>query len=103
MSLYYEASEIIANGEKKGGSLKSRIFGAKGLKNPPAKLYALTVESLKWSPYLKEVIERSGLLDSETKVPALGSQILLHSLNISSSHRLLLSYWCMICCYRKEE
>jgi putative methyltransferase len=68
MSLYYEASSVLANEEKKGGSLKSRVYGSKNLKNPPAKVYALLAESLKWSPVLKEVIERSELLKIERKV-----------------------------------
>jgi len=69
MSLYYEASTILANEAQTGGSLKSRIFnGSHDAKNPPAKLYALFIESLKWSPYLKEVIERSELLKIERKV-----------------------------------
>ena len=68
MSLYFEASSILSNEDRKGGSLKSRVFGAKGLKNPSAKVYALLVESLKWSPILKDVIERSELLKFERKV-----------------------------------
>jgi putative methyltransferase len=68
MSLYYETSTIVANDESKGGTLKSRIFGAKGLKNPAAKIYALAAESTKWSEHLREVIERSELLKLERKV-----------------------------------
>jgi putative methyltransferase len=68
MSLYYEASAILTNQDKKGGSLKSRVFAAKDLKNPATKVYALLVETLKWSPVLKEVIERSEVLRLERKV-----------------------------------
>ena len=68
MSLYYEASSLLSNEEKRGGSLKSRVFGRKVLRNPPVKVYALLVESLKWSPILKDVIERSDILKLERKV-----------------------------------
>jgi putative methyltransferase len=67
MSLYYEATAILANKEKKGGSLKSRVYGDKSLKNAPSKLFALLVQSLKWSPILKEIIERSELLKIERR------------------------------------
>lgn len=79
MSFYYEASGILANERQIGGSLKSRVFnGSKDLKTPPAKLYALLIESLKWSPYLKEVIERSEILKFELKV-SLNYSIRLYS------------------------
>jgi putative methyltransferase len=68
MSLYYEAISLLTNEEKRGGSLKSRVYGSKDVKNPPAKLYALLVESLKWSLFLKQVIERSEILKLEKKV-----------------------------------
>jgi putative methyltransferase len=68
MSLYYEASSILSNEDNKGGSLKSRVFAAKDLKNPPTKVYALLMETLKWSPILKDVIERSEVLKLERKV-----------------------------------
>ena len=68
MSLYHEATTLLTNIDNKGGSLKSRVFAAKDLKNPSTKLYALLAESLKWSPILKDVIERSGILKLERKV-----------------------------------
>ena len=67
MSLYYEASSLIgSNGEQ--GSLKARVYNTKDLKTSPAQLYAVLSEATKWSPILKEVIEKSGLLDHERKV-----------------------------------
>lgn len=68
MSLYFEASSILSNEDKQSGSLKSRVFGRKDLKSPPTKIYALLAESLKWSPFLKEVIEKSDVLRLEKKV-----------------------------------
>ena len=68
MSLYYEASAILANTESKGGSLKNRIFGKKDLKSPPGAIYALVAETSKWSVVLKDVIEKSGILKLEKKV-----------------------------------
>lgn len=66
MSLYHETAQILAD-TSRGGSLKNRVFGKKGLKSPPGQVYALAVESCRWSGVLKEVIEGSGLL-SERKV-----------------------------------
>lgn len=66
MSLYHETAQILSD-TSRGGSLKNRVFGKKGLKSPPGQVYALAVESCRWSEVLKEVIEGSGLL-SERKV-----------------------------------
>lgn len=66
MSLYHEAAAILTNPE--GGSLKSRVFGAKNLKSPPAQVYALALETCKWSAILKEVVDNSQLLNHERKV-----------------------------------
>lgn len=68
MSLYHEAAEILTGSSSEGGSLKSRVFKKKGLKSPPNQVYALVLESCKWSPILKEVIEKSELLKFERKV-----------------------------------
>ena len=68
MSLYYEASDILANAEEKGGSLKNRIFGKKDLKSSPGAIFALVAETTKWSSVLKEVIEKSEILKLEKKV-----------------------------------
>lgn len=71
MSLYHEAAEILTGSSSEGGSLKSRVFKKKGLKSPPNQVYALVLESCKWSPILKEVIEKSELLKLERKVSIL--------------------------------
>jgi putative methyltransferase len=68
MSLYTDAAKAISNPEKTGGSLTSRIYNGKTWQNPPAKIYALVSETTKWSPILKDVIERSELLKFEKKV-----------------------------------
>lgn len=68
MSLYFEAAAILANEDKIGGSLKSRIFKKKDLKSSPGQLFAIIAESSKWSPVLKDVIEKTGLLAEERKV-----------------------------------
>lgn len=66
MSLYYAATEALANPKEIGGSLKSRIYGQ--AQNSPAQIYALITETAKWSRILKEVIERSELLQLEKRV-----------------------------------
>lgn len=68
MSLYYEAAAVLANPDKIGGSLKSRIYKNKDLKSSPAQLFALIAEASKWSIVLKDVLERSNLLAEEKKV-----------------------------------
>lgn len=71
MSLYHETAALLLNESSvtHGGSLKSRVFGSesKKLKSPPAQVYALALESSKWSSILKEVIENSQLLQNERK------------------------------------
>lgn len=68
MSLYHEAAEVLSASSSQGGSLKSRIFKKKNLKSSPNQLYALVLESCKWSLVLKEVIEKTELLKHERKV-----------------------------------
>lgn len=68
MSLYHEAAEILLSVGSSGGSLRTQVFGKKGLKSPPAQVYALAVESARWSGVLKEVIEASEILKFERKV-----------------------------------
>lgn len=69
MSLYIEASSILT---ETSGSLKSRIYHRNAsqipLKSPPARLYALIIETLKHQEILNEVIEKSGILALERKV-----------------------------------
>jgi 25S rRNA (cytosine2278-C5)-methyltransferase len=67
MSLYHEAAEILSMPASAGG-LKTRVFKKDGLKSPPGQLYALTLETSKWSSVLKEVIEKSDILRHERKV-----------------------------------
>ncbi|KAF1979996.1 S-adenosyl-L-methionine-dependent methyltransferase [Bimuria novae-zelandiae CBS 107.79] len=80
MSLYYEAADVLANSEKTGGSLKSRIYKNKDRKNSPAQLFALISEASKWSPVLKDVIERCGLLAEEKKLTPTLALLLTHDL-----------------------
>jgi putative methyltransferase len=68
MSLYYEAADVLTAPTNTGGSLKSRIFSKKDLKSQPAQIYALAIETCKWSTVLKEVIEKADILRHERKV-----------------------------------
>ncbi|MCJ1437474.1 hypothetical protein MMC27_006861 [Xylographa pallens] len=80
MSLYYEAVSFIEPSALQTYSLKSRIYNAKNLKSTPAQIFALVSEASKWSPILKEVVEKSQLLLHERKLsPALGL-LLVHDL-----------------------
>ncbi|EPE36749.1 S-adenosyl-L-methionine-dependent methyltransferase [Glarea lozoyensis ATCC 20868] len=80
MSLYHETAEFLTSSSASGGSLKSRIFGKKDLKSQPAQVYALAIESSKWSAILKEVIERTDLLRLERKITPVLSVLLVHDL-----------------------
>ncbi len=71
MSLYYEAATYLSPSDEQTFSLKSRLYSAKGLKSKPSQLYALITEASKWSAILKEVVEKSQLLNYERKVVAL--------------------------------
>lgn len=68
MSLYHETAEILSQPSSTGGNLKTRIFSNKALKSPQQQIYALALESCKWSAVLKEVIEAADLLKLERKV-----------------------------------
>lgn len=80
MSLYYEAADLLTAPTNAGGSLKSRIFSKKDLKSQPAQIYALAIETCKWSSVLKEVVENAGLLRLERKVTPILSLLLVHDL-----------------------
>ena len=84
MSLYHETAEFLTAPTNVGGSLKSRIFSKKDLKSQPAQIYALAIESCKWSSVLKEVIEKADILRVERKVR-------LINLSISCSNEFLLN------------
>lgn len=68
MSLYYDAAALLQNDVGAGGSLKNRTYANKSSKHPPAKVFALITKTTLWSPYLKEVIDASGILKVERKV-----------------------------------
>ncbi|KAK2003634.1 NOL1/NOP2/sun family protein [Colletotrichum falcatum] len=78
MSLYHETAEILSASPDHGGSLKSRVFGKKGLKSPPAQVYALALETCKWSAVLKEVVEAAELLRHERKLTPVLALLLVH-------------------------
>ncbi|KAG9232563.1 S-adenosyl-L-methionine-dependent methyltransferase [Amylocarpus encephaloides] len=80
MSLYHETAEFLTSSASSGGSLKSRIFSKEDLKSQPAQIYALAIESCKWSSVLKEVIENADILKLERKVTSILSVLLVHDL-----------------------
>ncbi|VCU39472.1 Bgt-136 [Blumeria graminis f. sp. tritici] len=79
MSLYYEAASLFAN-PSTSGSLRSQIFKNPALKAPPAQIYALAVQTCKWSSVLREVIENANFLKIERKVTPTLSLFLVHDL-----------------------
>ncbi|OLN83069.1 25S rRNA (cytosine-C(5))-methyltransferase rcm1 [Colletotrichum chlorophyti] len=83
MSLYHETAEILSASPDHGGSLKSRVFGKRGLKSPPAQVYALALETCKWSGVLKEVIEAADILRHERKITPVLALLLVHDFLLS--------------------
>ncbi|KAI1637668.1 S-adenosyl-L-methionine-dependent methyltransferase [Biscogniauxia mediterranea] len=83
MSLYHETADILSAPASAGGNLKTRIFGKKDLKSPQQQVYALALETCKWSPVLKEVIENSELLRHERKLSPVLALLLVHDFLLS--------------------
>ncbi|KAI9657288.1 MAG: hypothetical protein M1829_006933 [Trizodia sp. TS-e1964] len=83
MSLYHEAAVIISQLSSPNGSLKSRIYNNKTLKSSPAHIYAIVSETVKWNAALKEVIERSQLLEIERKLTPTLALLLVHDFLLS--------------------
>ncbi|KAF3064393.1 25S rRNA (cytosine-C(5))-methyltransferase rcm1 [Daldinia childiae] len=83
MSLYHETADILSATPSTGGNLKTRIFGKKDLKSPQQQVYALALETCKWSPVLKEVIDNSDLLRYERKLSPLLALLLVHDFILS--------------------
>ncbi|ORY70060.1 NOL1/NOP2/sun family protein [Pseudomassariella vexata] len=78
MSLYHETAEVLSASGPAGGNLKTRIFGKKDLKTSQQQIYALAVETCKWSPVLKEVIENADILRVERKLNPILAVLLVH-------------------------
>ncbi|KAI1739851.1 S-adenosyl-L-methionine-dependent methyltransferase [Xylaria scruposa] len=87
MSLYHETADILSAPPSTGGNLKTRIFGNrqknKKLKSPPQQIYALALETCKWSSVLKEVIDTSELLRHERKLTPILALLLAHDFLLS--------------------
>lgn len=81
MAVYYDAVSVLSIPSDAAGSLKSRIFSNNlGLKSQPAQIYALIIETCKWSLVLKEVIEKAKLLELEKKLTPVLALLLVHDL-----------------------
>lgn len=83
MSLYHEAASVLGTDTSAGGNLRSRVFGKKDLKSPPTQVYALALETCKWSPVLSEIIDNSQLLQHEKKVSIFMNQNELHATDMA--------------------
>ncbi|KAI0997783.1 hypothetical protein K3495_g10407 [Podosphaera aphanis] len=77
MSLYHTTAEILTLGTC---SLRSQIFKKIESKSQAAQIYALAVETCKWSLVLKEVIENADFLRAEPKLTPILSVLLVHDL-----------------------
>ncbi|KAG6000784.1 hypothetical protein E4U21_005018 [Claviceps maximensis] len=105
MSLYHEAADILATSSQhhQGGSLKSRVFGRKNLKSPPNQLYALVLETCKWSSVLKEVIEGAELLRHERKLTPTLALLLVHDLLLAKGGIALPQSHGLRCCIDRHK
>ncbi|KAI0156654.1 S-adenosyl-L-methionine-dependent methyltransferase [Hypoxylon sp. FL1284] len=81
MSLYHETADVLS--APAGGNLKTRIFTNKDLKSPQQQVYALALETCKWSPVLKGVIDNSDILRHERKLSPMLALLLVHDLLLS--------------------
>ncbi|KAI0481027.1 S-adenosyl-L-methionine-dependent methyltransferase [Xylariaceae sp. FL0804] len=78
MSLYHETADVLSAPSSAGGNLKTRVFGRRDLKSPRQQVYALALETCKWSSVLKDVIESSDLLNHERKLTPVLALLLTH-------------------------
>lgn len=78
MSLYHEAASVLQQDPSTGGNLRSRVFNKKDLKSPPNQVYALALETCKWSAVLAEVIDHSQVLKHEKKLTPILALLLVH-------------------------
>ncbi|EFX00368.1 nol1 nop2 sun domain containing protein [Grosmannia clavigera kw1407] len=116
MSLYHEAAAALMAPAADGGNLKTRIFGPRSgpdprkaaekgrsslastatsasgatkpaAKAPPAQVYALAIETTKWSAVLSEIVDAAGLLVLERRrLPSpVMALLLVHDLLLSRS------------------
>ncbi|KAK5945107.1 hypothetical protein PMZ80_002311 [Knufia obscura] len=77
MALYYDAASVLSS-EGGQGSLKSRIYGPSTVKSNPTQIYALISETAKRDVFLKDVLDRAGLLQDEPKLTPLLALLLCH-------------------------
>ncbi|PSR81114.1 S-adenosyl-L-methionine-dependent methyltransferase [Coniella lustricola] len=80
MSLYHETASILDGDAPTGGNLRSRVFNNKDIKSPRGQIYALAVETCKWSSVLAEVVDNSQLLQCERKLTPVLALLLVHDL-----------------------
>jgi len=76
MSLYHEAAAVLSSGPASaGGNLRARVFGNKTLTSSPTQVYALALETCKWSRVLRDVVENAHILQHEKKVRGCGTRV----------------------------
>ncbi|ODV82662.1 hypothetical protein CANARDRAFT_178305 [[Candida] arabinofermentans NRRL YB-2248] len=92
MNIYKEAEQFIVTNPKKG-SLQNRIFDAakeKKIKSNPKQIYALVSSTLKYKPFILQIIKKSKLLTLEKKSKLTESMaiLLVHDLLFSKGGRI---------------
>lgn len=90
MNLYREAERFLTSNQKEG-SLQTRIFNAsrnKQIKTDPRHVYALVSSTLKYKPYILEIIKKAKLLKEEKQIKETQALLLVHDLLFTRSGRI---------------
>lgn len=91
MLLYIEAARFISTNPK-NGSLQTHIFGAakhKRMRSNPKHVFALVSSTLKYKPFIVEIIKNSRLLKpGKSQIPPDVAILLVHDLLFTKSGRL---------------
>lgn len=90
MNLYREAEKFLTSNQKEG-SLQTRIFNAsknKQLKTDPKHVYALVSSTLKYKPFILEIIKKAQLLKEEKQIKESQALLLVHDLLFTRSGRI---------------
>ncbi|KAG7824614.1 hypothetical protein KL909_001836 [Ogataea angusta] len=91
MKLYYEASRFLD--DSKSGSLQNRVFAAardRKIQSDPKHVYALVLSTLKYRPFLAQIIRKCKLLELEkkSKLTEPLALLLVHDLLLSKGGRI---------------
>ncbi|CCH43644.1 putative methyltransferase [Wickerhamomyces ciferrii] len=91
MSNLYKEAERFLTPNQKEGSLQTRVFNAarnKQIKTDPKHVYALVSSTLKYKPFILDIIKKAKLLKEEKQIRETQALLLVHDLLFSRSGRI---------------